>query len=538
MEPDPKIKNNLINNLTIGIVVTNQQGQILFTNRAIKEMTGYTETEIKNLEDWYKKAYPNQEYRKKAKKIFQYDIENNISNRTYRITTAAGDYKYLNFRYSQLGADKQLFEIIDISYRIKQKQELENKKVIFENLFNNALEAIVLLDEDLNILNVNNKFEEIFELSKKDVLNKYALEAVDLAEDAEDIKVGMRLVAAGKEWENEVRFKVENEIKHCNVHIFSVETEKQKKLTYIAVDDITETRKRAKELKEVKERLELAVTGANIGIWDWKSEKKIIHFNKNWIEMLGYEVSKFNNNINSWLDLVHPDDKTAVLKDLKNYLKGETGKYFVEHRLKTRSGKWKWIRAIGKVTERDAAGNPVRMVGVHIDIDDEKRLTNEKEYLSNHDELTGLYNRRYFNEEIKRLYDSRRYPISIIIGDLNKLKDINDNYGHIVGDRYIKAAAEMIKESLRVEDLVARVGGDEFAVILPETDSDTAAAVSKRILENIEEKNKEAALPERLSIALGYETADFNDPNNTFQNVIECYHQADQKMYENKFAQR
>jgi diguanylate cyclase (GGDEF)-like protein len=124
------------------------------------------------------------------------------------------------------------------------------------------------------------------------------------------------------------------------------------------------------------------------------------------------------------------------------------------------------------------------------------------------------------------------------IGDLNKLKNINDKYGHIMGDKYINLTAEAIKKSLRDENFAAGIGGDEFVVILPEADSDTAAAVSKRILENIEKKNKEAELPERLSIALGYETADFNDQNNTFQNVIECYHQADQKMYENKFSQR
>ncbi len=317
-----------------------------------------------------------------------------------------------------------------------------------------------------------------------------------------------------------------------------MENEELEKLTYVAVDDITESKEKAKELKEVKERLELAVAGANIGIWDWDFEQNHIHFNENWSKMLGYQDTELNNNLDTWLNLIHPDDKDEALKSLKEHLESKSEKYFNEHRLKTKAGNWKWIRVIGKVTEKNSSENPVRMVGVHIDIDKEKRLTNEKEYLSNHDELTDLYNRRYFKEEIKRLNDSRRYPISIIIGDLNKLKIINDNYGHLIGDRYLKLTAEAIKESLRTEDLVARVGGDEFAVILPETDENAVEAVIERILENIEKKNKEEALPEPLSIALGYETTGFNNQQNSYQNIIDCYHKADKKMYEHKFAQR
>jgi len=538
MDPNLKIQKNLINNLSIGIVITNQQGDILFTNKAIKKMTGYKEAEIKTMEDWYKKAYPKPEYRKKAKKFFQYDLENNIQDRTYKITTAAGNYKYFNFRYSELEADKTLFEIIDISHRIEQKHELENQKIIFENLFTNSLEGIALLDQDYKILNINKKFEEIFNLSKNNIKDKDIFDAVTLFEKHENIKKEVKKIKDNGNWEDQVRFKVDNQIKYCNVHIFSVENEELENLTYVAFDDITESKEKAKELKEVKERLELAVAGANIGIWDWNVENKYIHFNEKWIEMLGYQVSELNNTIYTWLHLVHPDDKAGALKDLKEHLDAKNEKYFNEHRLKTKAGSWKWIRVIGKVTEVNQNGNPVRMVGVHIDIDKEKRAKKENEYLSNHDELTDLYNRRYFNEEIKRLDDSRQYPISIIIGDLNKLKDINDNYGHIMGDRYLKLTAEAIKESLRTEDLVARIGGDEFAVILPETDSDTAESVNKRILKNIEKKNIGAELPEPLSIALGYETTNFSDQQNSYQNIIECYHKADKKMYEHKFAQR
>jgi len=335
-----------------------------------------------------------------------------------------------------------------------------------------------------------------------------------------------------------VRFKVNNKIKYCNVHIFSVENEEHNRLIYVAVDDITETKKQELELKEVKERLELAVEGGNIGIWDWNAVNDTVHFNENWAQMLGYELSELESNLNTWLNLIHPDDKKQALKDVEDHLEGKTKKYYNEHRLKTKSGDWKWIRDIGKVSERDEKGNPVRIVGVHIDIDNEKRAAEEIEYLSNHDELTGLYNRRYFNEELKRLHNSRKYPISIIVGDMNKLKDINDNYGHSMGDRYIKRAAEAIKDSVRHEDVVARIGGDEFAVVLPETDYSKADDIVDRILERIKEGNKTEELPVPLTIALGFETTDCNNQNCGNKNIKNCFNKADKKMYEQKFTDR
>jgi diguanylate cyclase (GGDEF)-like protein/PAS domain S-box-containing protein len=538
MKRDDELMENLINKLSIGVVIADQQGQLLFTNQTIKEMTGYTEAEIKTMEDWYKKAYPDQEYREKVKKYFEYDIENDIQDRTYKITTAAGKYKYFNFRYSQLDDGKMLFEIIDISHRIKQKQELKNQKIIFENLFTNSLEGIVLLDSEFRILDANNKFEEIFEISKSDIKDEFALDAVNLYEERENIVKEINTILEKEDWENEVRFKVNNKIKYCNVHAFGVDNKEHDSLIYAVIDDVTENKRRELELKEVKERLELAVEGGNIGIWDWNIQEEYIHYNKNWAKMLGYQVSELGNNVDTWLDLVHPDHKKKALKDIEDHLSEKTDKYYNEHKLKTKLGDWKWIKDIGKVTERDEKGNPVRFVGVHIDIDREKRAAAEIEYLSNHDKLTGLYNRRFFDEELKRLYNSRQYPISIIVGDMNKLKNINDNYGHSMGDRYIKRTAEAIKDTVRNEDVVARIGGDEFAVILPETDYSTAEEVVKRILERIEEENKIEELPVPLRIALGYETTDCNNQNPSVKNIRRCYNKADQKMYEQKFAGR
>jgi len=536
MERDDQLMEDLINKLSIGVVIVDQQGQLLFTNQTIREMTGYTEDEIKTMEDWYKKAYPDQESREKAKKYFQYDIENDIKDRTYKIKTAAGNYKYFNFRYSQLDGGKMLFEIIDISYRIKQKQELKNQKIIFENLFTNSLEGIVLLDQDLNIIDANKKFREIFEVAEKDIIDKNINQVAVPKLNSEDINKAEKIFLQDQEWEKEISYPVNNKTKYCKVHVFTVENKKHGELIYVAMDDITENKKRELELKEVKERLELAVEGGNIGIWDWAVQEEYIHYNEYWAQMLGYKASELGNDIDTWLDLVHPDHEEKALKDLRDHLNGKTDRYFNEHKLKTKDGSWKWIRDIGKVTERDENENAVRIVGVHIDIDREKRAAEEIEYFSNHDELTDLYNRRYFNEELKRLHDSRKYPISIIVGDMNKLKVINDNYGHSMGDRYIKLTAEAIKSSLRAEDIVARIGGDEFAAILPDTNYNAADEVTERILDMIEEINKKKELPEPLSIALGSETTEGN--NHSVKNIRKCYNKADKKMYKQKFAGR
>jgi PAS domain-containing protein len=170
-------------------------------------MTGYTEDEIKTMEDWYKKAYPDQESREKAKKYFQYDIENDIKDRTYKIKTAAGNYKYFNFRYSQLDGGKMLFEIIDISYRIKQKQELKNQKIIFENLFTNSLEGIVLLDQDLNIIDANKKFREIFEVAEKDIIDKNINQVAVPKLNSEDINKAEKIFLQDQEWEKEIPYR-------------------------------------------------------------------------------------------------------------------------------------------------------------------------------------------------------------------------------------------------------------------------------------------------------------------------------------------
>ncbi|MFA6822474.1 MAG: diguanylate cyclase [Geobacter sp.] len=151
---------------------------------------------------------------------------------------------------------------------------------------------------------------------------------------------------------------------------------------------------------------------------------------------------------------------------------------------------------------RDNNGAVTGFLKVSQDITARKQYEESLHYLGTHDPLTGLYNRAYFDAELQRLDNSRDFPVSIVVADIDGLKAVNDSQGHAAGDQLIKEAAEVLLSAFRAADVVARIGGDEFAVLLPHTDHDAAQAAMLRIRENGTAERKFGASARFLSLGM------------------------------------
>lgn len=172
-------------------------------------------------------------------------------------------------------------------------------------------------------------------------------------------------------------------------------------------------------------------------------------------------------------------------------------------------------------------GGEGRVLAVVRDIGDRKEMENRLKYLSAHDSLTGLYNRMHFETEFERASRGRKYPLSIIVADLDGLKIINDSFGHAAGDELIKSAASLLSHVLRGDDLIARLGGDEFVVLLPGTDEQTVRMLLERI-RRAEGSMQIKDSSERVRFSLGSATAENQEE------IAGLFNRADARMYEEK----
>ena len=244
--------------------------------------------------------------------------------------------------------------------------------------------------------------------------------------------------------------------------------------------DMFFTRKKVEYyLIETAQRLEIANAAGGVGIWNFDLVTNNLVWDDQMFALYGISRDQFSGVYDAWIAGLHPDDVERGDRAIQMAAKGEK-EFDIEFRVIWPDGTIHHINARAQV-RRDSSGKPLEMIGTNYDITNRKRAEEAVLHLSYHDMLTGLYNRRFFEEEIKRLDTERQLPLSIIIGDLNNLKLTNDTFGHLEGDRLLKETAKLLKAVCRSDDILARWGGDEFVILLPKTLIAAAEVIAQRI---------------------------------------------------------
>jgi len=299
-------------------------------------------------------------------------------------------------------------------------------------------------------------------------------------------------------------------------------------LYLVVVSDITE-RKQAEIEKEERERLANILEGTNVGNWEWNVQTGQTVFNERWAQIIGYTLEEISPvSIKTWERFIHPEDLAKSNEQLARVFNRKLEYYDIESRMKHKDGSWVWVQDRGKVISWSSDWKPLLMAGTHTNITNRKKSEEAIIHLSYHYMLTGLFNRRFFEEEIKRLDTDRQLPLSIIMGDLNSLKLTNDTFGHQEGDRLLIETAKLLKTVCRSDDILARWGGDEFVILLPKT----SIASTVEIMQRIKKECSELFI-QKMSIGLAIGIATKIDSGQNIQDIIV---EAESNMYKNKLA--
>jgi PAS domain S-box-containing protein/diguanylate cyclase (GGDEF)-like protein len=245
--------------------------------------------------------------------------------------------------------------------------------------------------------------------------------------------------------------------------------------------DITARKAAEAALRESEERFRLAFDDAPIGIALVSPRGEWLRVNRRLTEMIGYsEADLFGS---TFQDITHPDDLDTDLEHVQAVLAGKIRTYDMEKRYVRADGSLIWI-LLSVSLVRDEQGEPLYFISQIQDIDERKREQGELERLAHRDPLTGTLNRRAWDEALARAIghaEQAHEPLAIALIDLNGFKEVNDSLGHDSGDRLLEDAARVWQDQLRGSDRLARIGGDEFAVLLPDCSAPDVAAIAERL---------------------------------------------------------
>lgn len=413
-------------------------------------------------------------------------------------------------------------------------EALQGIERCFQLFMEHATIVAFMKDNEGRYVWINGTGERLFHLHPSAVIGKTDADLLPAEIAVQFRKNDLLVLESGQSREfTEVIQNEAGEASHWAVNKFIFVNETGERFLGGTAIDITPRVQAIEAHKASEERWQLALRGANDGLWDWNAVTDEVYFSARWKQMLGYSEEEIPNRNQEWEVRVHPEDLPGVQQKLAAHFANETPYYSAEYRMRHRDGSWRWVLARGQAIW-DQQGKPLRMAGSHTDITERKQLEEQLAHEAAYDSLTKMPNRRRLLEQVHQHFQKALLfglPLSICLCDIDFFKQVNDSYGHAAGDRVLTTFAQLIQEDLRSCDFAGRLSGDEFCILFCETSIEDATQRVETLRNRLEHTMFTDRHGNPYSVTATFGVAGMSESAHDGEAIVEM---ADQALYEGK----
>ncbi len=375
----------IFDNSSDGIILTDENGLVSAVNSSFERILGITKHEILNRPIWdvqrsimtgSSRTIEDNQSSEEALTAFFEQNEASWLNKIIRgefIHPKTGEpvwFEQQSFKIPTPNGHMLCSFVWDITQRVKDESALKRSEQLYKSLFEQTSDAILLLDLEGKHTDANESAVDLLGYSLSELKEISFTETVS-PNELEEAKNRFSDLLSGKKlpiYERTFRTKNGEEVVvDMNVTLVR-DDDGQPILIQSVIRDMTEKKRTLEALRENEERLDLALQGADLGVWDWDTERNELRFSERYAAILGFEPDEIGPDYNKWESLIHPDDLLKMEELWNAHVRGETESYSSEHRMRTKSGEYKWILERGKVIEHNPKGGTKRASGTILDI--------------------------------------------------------------------------------------------------------------------------------------------------------------------------